>query len=168
MSPSRTDLESWHRHHCIGRSVSDSVFVPIRTFPNHLLDSTSSESVEMSESSESELESLVSASCNISGSSNSISPTSAEMSESSESESVVNFGNQTFFEGVEKLLEVWFTKKSGDTTGCDLRKISRFKNNVADILNHYFFEEKGGPQYSQGFISILINIKTTVQSLHLA
>lgn len=137
MSPSRTDLESWHRHHCIG----DSAFVPIRTFPNHLLDSESSESVDMSESSESELESLVSASCNISGSSNSISPTSADMSESSESESVVNFGNQTFFEGVEKLLEVWFTKKSGDTTGCDLRKISRFKNDVRN--NCIMFIQKG-------------------------
>ena len=30
-----------------------------------------------------------------------------------------------FFEGVEKLLEVWFTTRSGVIDGCDLRKIPR-------------------------------------------
>ena len=30
-----------------------------------------------------------------------------------------------FFEGVEKLLEVWFTAKSGKTESCDLRNIPR-------------------------------------------
>lgn len=30
-----------------------------------------------------------------------------------------------FFEGVEKLLEVWFTRTDGKTTNCDLRKLSR-------------------------------------------
>ncbi len=31
----------------------------------------------------------------------------------------------SFFEGVEKLLEVWFTKQNGDIEDCDLRKIPR-------------------------------------------
>ena len=30
-----------------------------------------------------------------------------------------------FFEGVEKLLEVWFTTQSGNTENCDLRRIPR-------------------------------------------
>ena len=30
-----------------------------------------------------------------------------------------------FFEGVEKNLEVWFTKSDGDTSEADLRKIPR-------------------------------------------
>ena len=30
-----------------------------------------------------------------------------------------------FFEGVEKLLEVWFTTQSGNTANCDLRRIPR-------------------------------------------
>ena len=33
--------------------------------------------------------------------------------------------NDHFFEGVEKLLEVWFTRKDGMTNNCDLRKIPR-------------------------------------------
>ena len=31
-----------------------------------------------------------------------------------------------FFEGVEKLLEVWFTTQSGNTENCDLRRIPRY------------------------------------------
>jgi hypothetical protein len=31
----------------------------------------------------------------------------------------------TFFEGVEKLLEVWFTKSDGKTQDCDLRRIPK-------------------------------------------
>ena len=31
-----------------------------------------------------------------------------------------------FFEGVEKLLEVWFTRSDGDVGKCDLRLISRY------------------------------------------
>lgn len=51
----------------------------------------------------------------------------SDFSSASESETeAVNFGNHPFFEGVEKLLEVWFTNKSGDISGCDLRKIPRF------------------------------------------
>jgi S-adenosylmethionine decarboxylase len=30
-----------------------------------------------------------------------------------------------FFEGVEKLLEVWFTRSDGRVDTCDLRKIPR-------------------------------------------
>ncbi|KAF2358874.1 S-adenosylmethionine decarboxylase [Trinorchestia longiramus] len=37
---------------------------------------------------------------------------------------MVNSEND-FFEGVEKLLEVWFVRKDGKTSNCDLRKISR-------------------------------------------
>jgi hypothetical protein len=37
----------------------------------------------------------------------------------------VQASNSSFFEGVEKLLEVWFTKQNGVTEGCDLRKIPR-------------------------------------------
>ena len=33
--------------------------------------------------------------------------------------------NEEFFEGVEKLLEVWFTTQSGNTENCDLRRIPR-------------------------------------------
>ncbi|XP_042207261.1 S-adenosylmethionine decarboxylase proenzyme-like isoform X2 [Homarus americanus] len=33
--------------------------------------------------------------------------------------------NTHFFEGVEKLMEVWFTRKDGMTSNCDLRKIPR-------------------------------------------
>ncbi|XP_064080199.1 S-adenosylmethionine decarboxylase proenzyme-like isoform X3 [Macrobrachium nipponense] len=33
--------------------------------------------------------------------------------------------NTHFFEGVEKLLEVWFTRKDGMTSNCDLRKVPR-------------------------------------------
>ncbi|CAL4061155.1 unnamed protein product, partial [Meganyctiphanes norvegica] len=33
--------------------------------------------------------------------------------------------NSHFFEGVEKLLEVWFTRKDGMTHSCDLRKVPR-------------------------------------------
>ena len=60
---------------------------------------------------------------------------SDKMSDSSESdlessrisslELEANFGSQTFFEGVEKLLEVWFTNQSCDISGSDLRKIPR-------------------------------------------
>ena len=55
---------------------------------------------------------------------------SSEMSDvsSSASESDSEAGNsdkKSFFEGVEKLLEVWFTNKSGEIAGCDLRKIPR-------------------------------------------
>ena len=32
---------------------------------------------------------------------------------------------EEFFEGVEKLLEVWFTTQSGNTENCDLRRIPR-------------------------------------------
>ena len=31
----------------------------------------------------------------------------------------------SFFEGVEKLLEVWFTTVDGDIKSCDLRRIPR-------------------------------------------
>lgn len=31
-----------------------------------------------------------------------------------------------YFEGVEKLLEVWFTRKDGAVHHCDLRKVPRF------------------------------------------
>ena len=31
----------------------------------------------------------------------------------------------SFFEGVEKLLEVWFSKGNGDFEDCDLRRIPR-------------------------------------------
>jgi S-adenosylmethionine decarboxylase len=30
-----------------------------------------------------------------------------------------------FFEGVEKLLEIWFTRTDGNSKQCDLRKIPR-------------------------------------------
>ena len=33
--------------------------------------------------------------------------------------------SHSFFEGVEKLLEVWFTKGNGDIEDCDLRRIPR-------------------------------------------
>lgn len=39
-------------------------------------------------------------------------------------DSEVNNGAQ-YFEGVEKLLELWFTKSEGNTKQCDLRKIPR-------------------------------------------
>ena len=37
----------------------------------------------------------------------------------------VSPGEDRFFEGVEKLLEVWFTTQSGNTDHCDLRQIPR-------------------------------------------
>lgn len=40
-------------------------------------------------------------------------------------EPVSCYNNQNFFEGVEKLLEVWFTSKKSDVHDCDLRKIPR-------------------------------------------
>lgn len=44
-----------------------------------------------------------------------------------------------YFEGVEKLLEIWFA--SEDNTNKDLRKIPRLENNFAGMLvtiKHYF------------------------------
>uniref|UniRef100_A0A0N7ZDG2 Uncharacterized protein n=1 Tax=Scylla olivacea TaxID=85551 RepID=A0A0N7ZDG2_SCYOL len=38
---------------------------------------------------------------------------------------MIGDNNTHFFEGVEKLLEVWFTRKDGMTSNCDLRKIPR-------------------------------------------
>ena len=38
-----------------------------------------------------------------------------------------------FFEGVEKRLEVWFSRKDGNTTNCDLRRISR--EDIESILH---------------------------------
>jgi len=38
---------------------------------------------------------------------------------------MVNSSDNHFFEGAEKLLEVWFTRKDGNVKGCDLRKIPR-------------------------------------------
>ncbi|KAL0275275.1 UNVERIFIED_CONTAM: hypothetical protein PYX00_003179 [Menopon gallinae] len=35
--------------------------------------------------------------------------------------------DQNYFEGVEKLLELWFTRKDGNTENCDLRDIPRQK-----------------------------------------
>ena len=42
-----------------------------------------------------------------------------------EGQAVRNGESNFFFEGVEKLLEVWFTNKSGDVENCDLRDIPR-------------------------------------------
>lgn len=39
-------------------------------------------------------------------------------------DSEVNDGAQ-YFEGVEKLLELWFTRSDGNAKQCDLRKIPR-------------------------------------------
>ena len=36
----------------------------------------------------------------------------------------VSDDNDEFFEGVEKLLKVWFTTQSGNTDNCDLRRIT--------------------------------------------
>ena len=38
----------------------------------------------------------------------------------------VSSDEDKFFEGVEKLLEVWFTTQSGNTDHCDLRQIPRW------------------------------------------
>ena len=38
----------------------------------------------------------------------------------------VSSDEDRFFEGVEKLLEVWFTTQSGNTDHCDLRQIPRW------------------------------------------
>ncbi|XP_076060893.1 S-adenosylmethionine decarboxylase isoform X2 [Oratosquilla oratoria] len=38
---------------------------------------------------------------------------------------MINNNDSTHFEGVEKLLEVWFMRKDGMTSSCDLRKIPR-------------------------------------------
>lgn len=38
-----------------------------------------------------------------------------------------------FFEGVEKLLEIWFTNSAGDNKNADLRKIPRYLNTT-----HFF------------------------------
>lgn len=40
---------------------------------------------------------------------------------------MIGDNNTHFFEGVEKLLEVWFTRKDGMTSNCDLRKIPRYE-----------------------------------------
>lgn len=43
-----------------------------------------------------------------------------------------SFSDENFFEGTEKLLEVWFTRSDGDDhTDCDLRIIPRYR-----IINH--------------------------------
>ena len=34
-------------------------------------------------------------------------------------------GAEEFYEGTEKLLEVWFSRDDGQSAGCDLRKIPR-------------------------------------------
>lgn len=39
---------------------------------------------------------------------------------------IVSSEEDKFFEGVEKLLEVWFTTQSGNTDHCDLRQIPRW------------------------------------------
>ncbi len=36
-----------------------------------------------------------------------------------------NHHQEHYFEGVEKLLEVWFTRKDGAIQHCDLRKVPR-------------------------------------------
>ena len=40
------------------------------------------------------------------------------------SDTAIPYGS-SFFEGVEKLLEVWFTTVDGDINSCDLRRIPR-------------------------------------------
>jgi hypothetical protein len=98
MSPSRTDEESW------------SDFDSKQNFPeqNSNLD-------KMSDESESDLDSKDQNS----------SESDLELSRISNLELEANFGNQAFFEGVEKLLEVWFSNQSGDISQSDLRKIPR-------------------------------------------
>ncbi len=44
-----------------------------------------------------------------------------------------------FFEGVEKLLEVWFTRKDGKTRHCDLRLITRFVFLFASFRPVFFY-----------------------------
>lgn len=39
-----------------------------------------------------------------------------------------------YFEGVEKLLEVWFTRKDGAIHHCDLRKVPRLASQVFSLL----------------------------------
>ena len=46
---------------------------------------------------------------------------------------------QHYFEGVEKLLEVWFTRKDGGINQCDLRKVPRL---VQDIFLFHFQNNK--------------------------
>lgn len=44
--------------------------------------------------------------------------------------------NSNFFEGTEKLLEIWFTRKDGDVSGCDLREIPREKlDMILELVN---------------------------------
>ena len=45
-----------------------------------------------------------------------------------------------FFEGVEKLLEVWYTTQSGNIDDCDLRRIPRFVFTLVmpEVLTNYY------------------------------
>ena len=54
----------------------------------------------------------------------------------------VPYNNSTsFFEGVEKLLEVWFTTVDGEIDNCDLRRMPRYSSRVTlkikDLEFHY-------------------------------
>ena len=54
-----------------------------------------------------------------------------------------------FFEGVEKLLEVWFTTQSGNTENCDLRRIPRYE--LLELIQIYVCKD----------VSNLFNILST-------
>ena len=56
---------------------------------------------------------------------NTSSPPHDEESDTSDYSSDTAPYGSSFFEGVEKLLEVWFTTVDGDINNCDLRRIPR-------------------------------------------
>lgn len=39
---------------------------------------------------------------------------------------IVSLDGSQFFEGIEKLMEIWFCRKDGNDDYCDMRKVPRF------------------------------------------